>query len=689
MTRSRRPLRLALVTATALVVVAGVVLLSSEGHHSVGGRHTQPIDPRQQTAVSFGERSHWLQPWRAYLDTVPAIRLREAIGIHFNAEPEEAERTAQLLARSGFRRARLELGWGELDYEDPTRFADPSRTAALLRALRDNGLRPLILLNANHVRPTPALDISLRLLRPAPRGARDVRLDRDSTRAVRPGRTGIDSREGKAADVIVTHMTSDGRATLSKPLAHDLTSGTHDATTLRYAPFGPPRLADGSPNPAFERTLAGWLDYVGVVTREARRILGSQDFDVEVWNELSFGSDFLYQDRYYDPPRERGHGDVTREILERTVAYLRDPAHGVHRIGIGDGFANQTPFPAGSTSPRGLTAIDKHPYDPIRRFPRDATFDTIVPLDADGEPSFRERVRRGREPIRRDRFVPTYDSFFPEYALTAIQTETLIRDLSPITTDVYGTLHGRQTHPPGGSPPTVWITETNLVPAGADPREPGAIGGPPVARLTTKDVRHMHAKAALRYFTAYVNKGVSAMYLFAVKGGSLALVHPEEKGGGETLRAVRRLTSALRGAEPLQRPRRLSLREISDDHNNKQFEGDGTLAHPPLYDRDVVAFLPFEVRDGEYVAATYVMTRNLAKLYDDGAESGYASRYDLPAERFRLRLGGVDARRVKASATDPLTGRAVPVQLEGRTDHTLTVELPLTDSPRLLRLSAR
>jgi hypothetical protein len=199
----------------------------------------------------------------------------------------------------------------------------------------------------------------------------------------------------------------------------------------------------------------------------------------------------------------------------------------------------------------------------------------------------------------------------------------------------------------------------------------------------------LHAKAALRYFTAFINKGVSAVYLFAVKGGNLALVRPEEKGGGKTMRAVRRLTSALEGAERLKRTRRLSLLEISEDHGNQQFDGDGTAAHPPLYDRDIVAFFPFQLRDGEYVVATYVMTRNLAKLYDEDGEKAGPSRYDLPEERFRLRIGGLDGRRIEVSATDPLTGRVIPVLPEQRTGTLLTVELPLTDSPRLLRLSAR
>ncbi len=206
-----------------------------------------------------------------------------------------------------------------------------------------------------------------------------------------------------------------------------------------------------------------------------------------------------------------------------------------------------------------MTAIDKHPYYGIKRFPRDSVFNFLEPLDALGRKSYDQQTSPQGELVRRDRFVPRYDALFPEYILTAIQTETLIRDISPITNDVSGTPHGRKTHPRGAAPPTVWITEANLDPTGADPSDPTNPGGS-IARLTRRDVEHLQAKAALRYYTAFVNKGVSAVHLFAVKGGAtLSLVnpgfferlrrsggqYPGADAGGETPRAVRRL---VRGA---------------------------------------------------------------------------------------------------------------------------------------------
>src|SRR3954447_1925303 len=111
----------------AVLALAGLTLLivHSASHERHGGTLRRPIDPRQQTALAFGQRSHWLQPWRAYLDTVPATRLRDAIGINFNVEPAEAEATARLLSESGFRRARVSFGWESIAYSNPDQLRQP------------------------------------------------------------------------------------------------------------------------------------------------------------------------------------------------------------------------------------------------------------------------------------------------------------------------------------------------------------------------------------------------------------------------------------------------------------------------------------------------------------------------------------------------------------------------------------
>jgi hypothetical protein len=653
------------------------------------GTLTDPIDPRQFTAVPWESRSHWLQPWRAYLDTVPASRLLSAIGINFNVDPAEADGTARLLAANGFRRARVELSWDHLDFDDPAKLADSDATT-LLQALKRHGIRPLILLNANQGAPGPIKALDVTVTQPATQGARELVLDKASAAQVVPGHTGLNALSGpaKAANVIFTSVSPDGKVQLSKPLPQALQPGAYHASTLKYEPFGPPKLADGKPNPKFEQTLAGWLRYVSTVTRTAKSIMGGENFDVEVWNELSFGSGFLDQANYYDPPRESGTGDVTAELLGRTVAWIRDPAHGVSHIGITDGFASQTPFPAGSVEPPGLTAMSKHPYKGLQHFPAQALYNNIKPVDALGKPSYNEL-----DGARRDTFVPTYDALFPEYFLTAIQTETMVRDLAPWNTKIAGFVHGRNAHPPGAPAPQIWLTETGIDPSGADPSVPGNSGRP---KLSPADVAHLHAKTTLRTFVAYVNKGVGAVYPYAVQGTNLSLVdpnfleklgqgYPGDHAGGPTMDAVSRLVAAFAGSQPKPRVSPLSLVSVAQEGNHAQFQGDGTAAHPTLFDRDVLAFLPFEVRPGRYVVPVYVMTRDITKLYRPQAPASDVTRFDLPPEIFALTIGGIPP-NARVSATDPLTGAQVPVHVDSRSGSRIVVRMPVTDSPRLLTI---
>src|SRR5262249_37856784 len=146
----------------------------------------------QQTDLRFGFRSHWLQPWRAYLDTRPASVLRNAVAINFNVSPRYAMSVAQLLAQSGFRRARVEVSWDAMLYANPSQLRDPASLDALLSALKANGIRPLILLNSNDGDPGPSVSFSGRITQPAAAGATSVQVDPATAQALVPGLSGFD-----------------------------------------------------------------------------------------------------------------------------------------------------------------------------------------------------------------------------------------------------------------------------------------------------------------------------------------------------------------------------------------------------------------------------------------------------------------------------------------------------------------
>lgn len=746
---------------------------------------SDPIDPRFLTKVPFGTSSFWIQPWRAYLDTWPASTLVDSLGINFNVSPAYAEGVAQLLADSGFKLARKEIPWGALSYEDPTKFNNETRIDTILSALHKHGLRPLIMLNANSGLPTPARQISLVTVATANAGATTVKLDAASAAEIVPGKTGFDELTfGTGPDVLVTAVGADDVATLSRPLRKPLPAGKHRAMTLRYAPFQAPTLSDGQPNPVFQETLAGWLSYVDAVSRKAEGIFGPGGFDLEIWNELTFGSQFLNYEHYYQSPgvesseseeaKEEGeeaeseespethensegledseaevqpgpepgeaspasatpdaHGtpegggggeaqgiaaesaavtegsakvaidkDVTqairRALLKDTVAHVHDPASGIAPgVGISDGFASQTPFPSGAGAPVGLTALSKHLYSGAKFYPAAYPHNSVRPLDAFGFGD--TEAGKGLSPL----FAPTYQSLFPELYLSATKTETITRDIAPIATTIYGQPHGREVGPAGGAPVQKWMTEYNLSPGKGMPVDADGVT-PANVTLGAADRAHFQAKALLRSLVAMVNKGMSREYFFAAAPGALSLIgksfftaleaspetYPGDAPGGETMRGFRNLLAHFQGPGPNGGARQLKLLSIAQEGNHAQFAGDGTAAHPDLYDRDVLAVLPFQSSPTTFVVPVYVMTRDLLTLYEPGQPAGDVDRFDLPEETFRVTLGNLPegGEPPAVSAYDPLREQSTPARLLSRSGDTADFEVAATDYPRLLRI---
>jgi hypothetical protein len=721
---------------------------------SASGVVRDPIDPRYLTDVPFGKTSFWIQPWRAYLDTWPAARLVDALGINFNVDGPSAPDLARLLHDSGFRLARVEIPWDSLSYADPGRFVEGARVRARLDALREYGLRPLIVLNANSGDPCPTKRVTLNLAAAAPAGARSVTLTAASAAQVAPGRTGFNAvefrparrREGRhgaraapartltpaqrhalrvarraarraqaesgltpfilqaSPGILIARVGPGDVATLSRPLPRALAAGAHRGSTLLYAPFELPTLADGSANPVFQHTLNGWLGYVAAVSRLARGVFGAGGYDLEVWNELGFGSQFLNAGKYYASGRgEKISKQVVKALLRATVAYVRGPASGIPpSVGIADGFADQSPFPTPAYSPVGLTALSKHLYANARSFPSGYKAKPgNVPLDALGA---RDTVGPAGAPGDfTPRFIPHYQSLFPEYSLTATSTETVVRDIAPIATRIYGAPHGRFVTTPGGGPLQVWMTEYNLGAAGATPTGPDEATPEPSVRLTPADKAHFQAKVALRSLVADVSKGMTREYFFAAAHvGALSLiderfvaeaqahpnVYPGDAAGGETMSGLHNMLARFQGPGPEGAPRQLKLTSITQNGNHAQFAGDNTPAHPPLYDRDVLAVLPFQTSPTSFAIPIYVMTRNLLTLYQPGAPQTDITRFDLPNETFHITLTNLPPTTTPPTITayDPLRNTTTPTQLTNWNHGTATIEIAATDYPRILTI---
>ncbi|HEY3330046.1 MAG TPA: hypothetical protein VGK19_08505 [Capsulimonadaceae bacterium] len=622
-------------------------------------------DPKYLTAIPFGAHSHWIQPWRAYLDTVPASQFVNGVGICVNTDSENPDVVVRMLAKNGFRNGRIELGWAQIGWDDTFQPHYAARAREVLAACKKYGVRPLILLNGHQGVPGPMKSFRRTVTVDAPVGSRSVVLDNVADLMI--GRSGLsDLTDYWAAEALVTSI--DGHTvTLSKPLPKSIAAGTSvPMATLKYRPFAVP----GSDE--FAETSAGWLRYVAATASLVTRALGTENsadkgFDMEIWNELTFGSRFLNINEYYQPQYKTFRADDTwTAIVNATTGYVTQHRIDFAGVRFDDGFANTIPWPRSSAEPMAINAIGKHPYPGRRRYP----------TDDQNRPGLTGRNALGIE----DPYCPTYTALFPEYYWTAMQTETIMRDTAPITTEIYGGKHGHYARPI--APCTVWITEVGIAPEedGVTSRE---------AALALK------AKATLRYLAFALNKGSDKITLYAASsGGDLGFgllqenflayakthtAYPTDDRPltSPAMAATRRLTEAMRVGhdKTLSAPRQLRVDSISDTHDHAQFKGDGTPAHPDLFDREVFAFLPFQSNAHRFVIPYYVMTRDI--------------RTPLPDESFTVTVSGLHGVGTRVTAYDPITDRSVPVAVKARSAESLTIEVSAVDYPRVLTVLER
>jgi len=679
-----------------------------------------PYEDPLQAAIPFGRKSYYLAPWRAYMDTWPARQFLDCLGINFNVGAQETEATARVLAEAGIQSARVEIGWGSFKYDDPTQLTDPAGARRRLEALKKHGIRPLILLNANSGWPCPTKRTDVKLLKDAAAGAREIFIDK--TDSVRPGYTGLRGMAYQTGFPLITAADkATGRCELSAPLPKALSAGRLELYTLRYAPFGGEHFADGRPNPPARETLDGWMAYVAAITRFAREALGAEGaadagFDLEVWNEYTFGSQHLDDKNYYSPPREyrkprftyRGKDFNHEVILPMTVDYVNDPASRLPGVAVISGLSNQRPWDNGEAMWPGQTGFSRHYYTGIRPF---ADFDgnsglcspetdkskNHVPLNALGKPDGKAD-KDGAAPGTY--FIPTLRIAMPEVWFFGYKTEEMVREVLPWPDVMKG--HGRYGHPGTGRPAQVWQTEFNL------DRQPWAGELIKQTGCDRKDPRlaalmhHVGAKALLRTFFFQSTKGVHTVNVYAAKGTDASLsVLPESFFAalktanyeasdpvlalrGPQLAALGRAAVRMRTDQPVDVARPLAVAKLVEEKPRLVFRGDGTPEHPDRWNRDDFACLPFQTGAGRFAVAYYVVTRNMAHAWAKDREILDPARYDMPEQTFQLTLGNVRGEGAKVSAYDPMTGREVSVRVLTSTPTTVALSLPTADYPRIL-----
>ncbi|MEO7716069.1 MAG: hypothetical protein ABIY70_07695 [Capsulimonas sp.] len=658
--------------STLAALLAAIAVAGAQGCANAGSLSGPYIDPDQFTKVPFGSQSHWAQPWRSYGPTVPASTFVNGTGAVFNVIYENPDMIAKMLASHGIHHARVEIGWGLMSYDDETKIipAQEKKVLANLTAFKKYGIRPLILLNAHQAGPCPYKLTQQVLAADAHTGDMTVQLK--DTSGLKVGYSGLSNIVGYVMGEQLITKIDGNTLTLAKPVPKDLTAGaTVQVATLKYRPFSKPDTDD------YKETVAGWQKYVESVTKIVSDALGTTDakdkgFDLEVWNELTFGGKYLSINNYYpDKPskyQDYNERSIYTNLVKATADVAEDHTSEFSGVQIGDGFANTMPWSASSEEPARVAAIDKHPYPPRRSYPKN-----------------NPRGNNLNAKYEIDPYVPTYDALFPEYNATSIQTENIVRDMGPITNNVGKTAHGRLSRTVNGTvkPTTVWITETN-VSAGVD--------NPSVSNETALLVK---AKTTLRFYSFFLNKGVSKVDLYAAMSNNrklgdkelgivqanfveLALKKDAEYPADDSsytapaLAATSRMVAKMNnGLDPsLTKTHPISLISISDTHDHAQFKGDGTSEHPDLYDRDVFAFLPFQVNSHRFVIPYYVMTRDVMKPLDP--------------EKFTLTLDGFSGKKASITVYDPISDKTVPFTLESAGGQAAKITVTAADYPYLL-----
>jgi hypothetical protein len=594
-------------------------------------------DPRLLD-VGWGNYSFVRQAWRGYLETLPATHYLNGLGVVWTEgiPGRSDEQAAEALAWAGFRRVRLEVPWGSVRWdEDGFDQGTAARLRQVLAALRKNGLRPLILLNANDGQPCPVRRLDVRVEQRAPKGSRVL-----ITAAIVGGLGDLPAEVmslaegGSPGPLISRHDTVQGRSTLelSMPLAREVKAGeVLRVAVLKYPPLYPVGTTE------FDETAQGWLKYVSLVLRTLADSYGSDDYDVEIWNELTFGSAFLDVNNYCAPKlqfRTKADflhpGGAAWELGRRTVALIKSEAP---RVKVIWGFSNTTFFHTPIAElPPGLDGQSYHPYGTGRRCYAD--------------------LIRGRERLLLDDFIPTGCSIQPEgYAHTWQQTESLMRLIAPAV---------RAVRPAGSTGFEHYITEHGFAPIEIGITDANA------ARVAKE-------KFLLRAPLLWLNKGITALYVFHA-------YEPDDSGMGmfdgdgtmsPAMRTLHAITARLSAATAVGVPRQVTIeRVVRDKGPVGVFENDKGGRY--VRQSDLVALLPFQVNAARFVLGAYVMTQDFPR--------------DLAPQAYHLTIGGLQASRATVDLFIPSTGEVRPLEAAATAKGALTIAVPLTDVPRLIEI---
>ncbi len=622
--------------------------------------------PASVAALWTGSHSHWLQPWRSMMSTRSVSSIENGLG--FNTDPDHPE-ALPMFAAAGFRHVLVSLMWSQASFDNPAVISQIANatTVAFIKAAQAAGLRPLVLVQAIDQGPCPYRTIVPTVTVPVSPGDTTVTLSSTAGLvADYSGLTGFYIPGSGASDISFVSATQvmssaivttiDGETVrLSKPAGVTVpVGGELIFNTLLCKPWSQIGTAD------YQATMNGWTCFLGAVSAFMQSVLGTAGkidlgFDLEIWNETSFGSDFLDINNYYATPvvpesSVDGIPAVIPDIVAQSSAYILAHPAMFAGVRVSDGFGSVSPVQAASTEPAAITALSKHPYPSPISFPQSDP--GYWGLDATGA-------------VTSD--IPSYTMYAHEYFSTGISAFTLARDIATTTSWFGGVAHGQWSRMIKGAvaPVPVWMTEigTSLE---------GAVGSA---------ADWLCAKGTLRALFFNLGLGVERLYVFAgidSSGSGLGMV-PASAPTTPTpvLNALEASLRFIRGNVVGDQAGSLLYHgvdaTVTGGAPKTLFKGNGTAACPDFKQPDDFIVLPVQVTP-QRTAFVFWFT-----ALDMRAEMGV-----LPVSLTITGLGAYSVPRI--SALDPIGGTDVGAVLHSQSSSTVVVRANASDRPFILVL---
>jgi hypothetical protein len=638
----------------------------------------------------IGEQGHKIRhALRGWLETPNSKVYAESVGINWTNIPAAwADAVMLHLKRHGIRHVRIDCGWNVLDINGELINAD---VRAALKAAKKHNIRATLLLNAYEGAPCPEEIIGVTLTRPLRRGDRALYISSDDAKKVALFRTGFDHHpESDDPEEVPPYRaincmavaawdfggSPETRIDFSRPIripGEETPAGWTIPLKRLIAPpfFALKRDGTGRLHSLQYEALHAWLGlYVKRLCAVADALLGRGKYDLEVGNELMFGSAFFVAGSQYidEDTRVRlgfewGH-HLLDEILQRTCDYAHETYKG--SVLVINGFASQNIWRTGGTEINAdMTSrhfyVPKIERDGIRYYYPEQTFSN----DYDGVNSMWLDIAPG---VVAGQFGRDYHSWkrdgSPGPAETLAQTEggmvtqaaneeRLKRGLPAMTVAEHMRLRAKME------------TRALLFAAnkGGVNRDGRGTRYYPYT-LREGDQLHFHQIAHPALFE----------YLQANAGVYPATAALESPMVADTFKATKRLRYWLPLAPRITKKRALAVARIESLETHPRLLITESGPYGPLSALEMLTVLPFQTGDGSFCIALYVQSIDLTQP-------------DLPEEAYRITLDGIFWLPGVSSARliDVLdTGKSISVSPD--TGDIGAFTLKLTDCPKLLIL---